>query len=137
MSPWWNLPFAVLALLALWCRVAASQRAVDAVAGLLAFFGVDDESPRQAAADFFGIAGVSGLLFVGWGDELAGLAAIQDAWLLVDAVLTALGLGLLGAWLLARLDPGDGAELQPQRISREMTMIEVDDLPQRPGRDPV
>jgi hypothetical protein len=137
MNLWWNLPFAVLALLALWCRVAAPVRAVDAVAGLLAFFGVDDESPRQAAADFFGIAGVSGLLFVGWGDEIAGLTAIEDAWLLVDAVLTALGLGLVGAWLLARLDPGDGAEPQPQRISREMTMIEVDDLPTRPGRDPV
>jgi hypothetical protein len=134
MSLWWNLPFAVLVLLALWCRVGASSRAVDAVAALLAFFGVDDESPRQAAADFFGIAGGSGLLFVGWSDQLA--LAIPAAWLFIDAVLSALGLGLLGAWLLARLGKTDWDEPQPQRNSREMTMIEVDELPRRPGRDP-
>jgi hypothetical protein len=136
MNPWWNLPFAVMAALALWFRVAAPPRAVEAVTGLLGFFGVGAGAPRQRAADFFGIAGVSGLLFVAWSDELA---AQPDAWMLVDAVLTALGLGLVGAWVLSHLgrEEAGGAD-GPARTSREMTMmdaIEVDDLPRRSGGD--
>ena len=130
MNPWWNLPFAVLALLALWCRIGAPQRAIDAVAAPLGYFGVDPASPRHAAADFFGVAGVSGLLFVAWGHEIAALAAMPGSWLLIDAVLSALGLGLLGAWLLSRFGPEDEA---PERVSREMMMMEVDDLPRRTG----
>lgn len=131
MNPWWNLPFAVLALLALWCRVGAPRRMVDTVAALLRYFGVDPESPRHAAADFLGIAGVSGLLFVAWGDQLAAVDALPGHWLLIDAVLTALGLGLCGAWLLSRTG-GDEAEA-PRRVSREMMMMEVDELPRRSG----
>ena len=134
MSLWWNLPFAFLAVLALWCRIGAPERLVDRVTALLGYFGVDEESPRQTSADFFGIAGVSGLLFVAWGGELA---ALPDVLLLIDAVLSALGLGLVGAWLLSRLG-GEGAAAiaQTERISREMTMMEVEELPQRTGGDP-
>jgi hypothetical protein len=131
MNPWWNLPFAVLALLALWCRVGAPRRMVDAVAALLRYFGVEPESPRHGAADFFGVAGVSGLGFVAWGGQLAAVDALPGHWLLIDAILSALGLGLVGAWMLARFG-GDEVEA-PHRVSREMMMMEVDELPRRSG----
>lgn len=131
MNPWWNLPFAVLALLALWCRIGAPRRMVDAVAALLRYFGVDPDSPRHAAGDFFGIAGVSGLLFVAWGDRLAAVNTLPAHWLLIDAFLSALGVGLVGAWLLSRFGREQGE--RPERVSREMMMMEVDELPHRPG----
>jgi hypothetical protein len=141
MNPWWNLPFAVMAALALWCRVGAPQRVVEMVARLLGYFGVNGDAPRQRAADFFGITGMSGLLFVAWSDELA---ALPDAWLLVDALLTALGLGLLGAWLLSHLGREEAGDDGPERTSRQesrtMTMmdaIEVEDRPRRTGGDSV
>jgi hypothetical protein len=142
MNPWWNLPFAILAALAVWCRAAAPQRAVDAMAGLLGFFGVDRSAPRQSAADFFGIAGIGGLLFVAWGGELAVMPALPGPWLLVDAVACALGLGLVGAWFLSRAgrpeEAASGAEAdgETERISRQMTMIAVDELPRRTGGGP-
>ena len=133
MNPWWNLPFAVLALLALWCRVGAPERLIAAVGAVLGFFGVSrtGASDRQSAADLFGIAGMSGLLFVAWGDRIA---IVPDAWLLVDAVATSLGLGLVGAWILARLGPdhGDPGQIARETTSREMTMMEVEELPSRP-----
>jgi hypothetical protein len=141
MNPWWNLPFAVLVLLALWCRLGSPGRLVGAIGAVLGFFGAGARQPSVAAADLFGIAGVSGLVFVGWMDELAVPA---DTWLLVDAVLTSIGLGLAGAWLLARFghDPDDGvpvverdrdraAAAEAGRNSREVTMMEVDELPRR------
>jgi hypothetical protein len=81
---------------------------------------------------------MSGLLFVAWSDELA---ALPDTWLLVDALLTALGLGLVGAWLLSHLGRDDEAaapEGTSRQESRTMTMmdtIEADDLPRPTGGD--
>ena len=131
MNPWWNLPFAVLVALALWCRVGGRGHVLAGAEWLLRFFGVGEPPSRQSAADFFGIAGVSGLVFVGWGDQLQ---AAPDFWLLIDAVLTSLGLGLLGAWLLARLDPDRVVEATDPgsgSIPREMMMMEVDEIPHR------
>jgi hypothetical protein len=138
MNPWWSLPFAVLVILGLWCRIGAPPRLVGPLAGLLGFFGAavggdagEDQGSadsRQAVSDFLGIAGVSGLLFVAWADRLAAAA---DVWLLVDAVATSLGLGLLGAWVLTRLGRSRAERAESARISREMTMIEVDELPPR------
>jgi hypothetical protein len=132
MNPWWNLPFGLFVALALWCRVGGRGHLLVAVESLLRFFGVGSPPSRQSAADFFGIAGVSGLVFVGWGDELA---AAPDTWLLIDAVLTSLGLGLMGAWLLSRLDPDRVVEATDPgsgSIPREMMMMEVDEIPRRP-----
>jgi hypothetical protein len=57
--------------------------------------------------------------------------ALPGHWLLIDAILSALGLGLVGAWMLARFG-GDEVEA-PHRVSREMMMMEVDELPRRSG----
>ncbi|HTE54522.1 MAG TPA: hypothetical protein VK698_26900 [Kofleriaceae bacterium] len=126
MSAWWNLPFAVLVILALACRLGASDSLVGGLGRLLGFFGVG--GGRQAVVDFLGIAGMSGLLFVGWADQLA---VAPDAWLAIDALLSALGLGLSGAWVLARLGASPAQGGDDPRISRQMTMMEVDELPDR------
>lgn len=137
MNPWWNLPFAVLVLLGLWCRLRGPRRLVGALAGLLGFFGADagPDGGRRAAADLLAVSGVSGLLFVAWAGRLT---AVAEAWLATDVVATSLGLGLVAAWLLSRLDrePGDGATTG--RISSEMVMMDVDELPHSsaiPGRE--
>lgn len=106
MSDFWNIPFAVLVALAVWIRVRPAEWALSFTAPVLAFFGVGGVSTRLAASDALGIAGGAGLLFVAWSDELAVTA---DLWLGVDAVGTALGAGLLGAWLLSRFAAPDGA----------------------------
>ncbi len=124
MNPWWNLPFAVLVVLAFWFRVGESARLVDPLVSLIAFFGVTGRPARRGVVDFLAIAGVSGLLFVGWSDQLA---AAKDAWLACDAVLSSLGLGLVGAWILDRL--GRGRDPGPGPAAREMTMIAVEELP--------
>jgi hypothetical protein len=123
MNPWWNLPFAVLVALGLWCRLGAPERVIDWLGRLLRYFGVaDPSSERQAAADLLGIAGVTGLLFSGWADRLS---VAHPAWLAMDAVATSLGVGLLGAWTLSRL----GRErAETAQISRQMTMIEIDSV---------
>lgn len=137
MSAWWNLPFAVLVGLALWCRLAAAGRLVAVLGRVLGFFGVSGAG-RQAAADFLGIAGVTGLVFVGWADRLA---VARDPWLAIDALLSSLGLGLLGAWVLGNLGasdepPGPVPEEMPMH---RLTMMDVEELPARggaPGSDP-
>jgi hypothetical protein len=121
MNPWWNLPFAVLVVLAIWCRIGASARWVDPVVSVLAFFGVGGHPGRRGATDFFAVGGVSGLLFVAWSDKLA---VVPDTWLAADALASALGLGLVGAWVLDRLGREQAA--LPGAASREMTMIEVE-----------
>jgi hypothetical protein len=123
MNPWWNLPFAVLVLLGLWCRLGAPERVIELLGRLLAYFGVTSRGgSRQAATDLLVIAGVSGLLFTGWADRLS---VAHAAWLAVDAVATSLGIGLLGAWVLSRLG---GERAETAQISREMTMIDVEGL---------
>lgn len=137
MTAWWNLPFAVLVGLAVWCRLTAATGLIAGLGRVLGFFGVS-RAGRQAAADFLGIAGVTGLLFVGWADELAVEA---DAWLAIDALVTALGVGLLGAWILGNLGaPDEAAGPAPEELPMQrLTMMDVDELPVRggaPGSDP-
>lgn len=137
MTAWWNLPFAVLVGLAVWCRLTAATGLIAGLGRVLGFFGVS-RAGRQAAADFLGIAGVTGLLFVCWADELAVEA---DAWLAIDALVTALGVGLLGAWILGNLGaPDEAAGPAPEELPMQrLTMMDVDELPVRggaPGSDP-
>jgi hypothetical protein len=131
MTAWWNLPFAVLVGLALWCRLAAAGALVAGLGRVLGFFGVSGAG-RQAAADFLGIAGVTGLLFVGWADQLAVAA---DAWLAVDALLSSLGLGLLGAWVLGNLGAPDqpSGPVPEEMPMHRLTMMDVEEVPVRGG----
>ena len=85
MNPWWNLPFAVLALLALWCRSERRGAWWTRSLALLRYFGVDPESPRQAAADFFGIAGREWVLFVAGATRWRPCDALPGTGLLIDA----------------------------------------------------
>jgi hypothetical protein len=117
LSPVWNLPFAALAALAVWCRLAAPERLLDVAEPALRFFGIGGTTVEQAAADALGIAGVVGLLVVAWSDRLD----VAPEWLALAAAVSAVGLGLAGAWLLARAE----SEPEPEPAARELTMIEV------------
>ena len=133
VTPWWNLPFALLVGLALWSRVGRAEPLAALCEPVLSFFGVGGVSIKRAMTDLFGLAGVAGLLFVAWADRLA---VTLDGWVLLDALVSALGLGLLYAWSLARLAPAedDGGQapvLAGAAGPREMSMLEVGELPQR------
>lgn len=127
MTWWWNLPFALFLLLAFLCRVRPGAGLSRGVVALLGFFGVPSSAAWRAPAELFAIAGSAGLVFVGWADQLA---AVPDGWMLADAVLSALGLGLAGAWILARLSDASGPH-DRTATPREMTMMDVEELPQR------
>jgi hypothetical protein len=125
----WNLPFAAALALALWCRVRPDAGVVGVLAVGLRFFGVGGPEER-AVRDFLGIAGLSGLMFVGWSDRLA---IASDAWLAADVLVTSIGLGLAGAWALARAS-GSAAEAEPLADAPpdgELTMMSVDEPPRR------
>jgi len=134
MNPWWNLLFAGLVLLGLWCRLGAPRLLIALLSELLDFFGIEargEVGAAQASADVMGIAGVSGLVFAGWADRLAE----PGVWLTIDVVATSIGLGLLGAWILSRLGQRRADRAETARISRDMslramTMIEVDEVPE-------
>lgn len=134
MTPWWNLPFAVLVGLALWSRVGRAEPLAALCEPVLSFFGVGGVSVKRAMTDLFGLAGVAGLLFVAWADRLA---IALDGWVLVDALLSALGLGLVYAWGLARLAPAEDDGTAAAQVlagaagPREMPMLEVSELPRR------
>ena len=130
MSPVWNLPFAVLLVLALLCRLRPDGGLVAGLEPALRFFGVGGPAAR-AAADFLGITAVAGLLFVAWSDRIP-LAPPSDAWLAVDLALTAPGLGLAGAWILGRAGEPAAAAPPPERL----TMMDVDELPHRGDSGP-
>ena len=128
MSPIWNLPFAVLLVLALLCRLRPEGGLAAGLEPALRFFGVGGPAGR-AAADFLGITAVAGLLFVAWSDRIP---LTGDLWLAVDLALTALGLGLAGAWILGRADEQPAPAAPPERL----TMMDVDELPHRGDSGP-
>jgi len=101
MNPLWNAVFALLLALGIWCRLRAPELLCRAFAPVLAFFGVSGVPVGRALGDLFLIAGSAGLIFIAWSDRiLIG----TDFMLGLDTLLTALGLGLVGAWLFARAE---------------------------------
>jgi len=101
MNPLWNALFALFLLLGIWCRVRAPDLVCRALGPLLGFFGVAGVPVGRAAGDLFLIAGTAGLLFVAWSDRI--MIGV-DLFLGIDTLVTALGLGLAGAWLFARAE---------------------------------
>jgi len=102
MSALWNTPFAASVVLALWIRLGAGPRTLDALAPVLGFFGIEPWGHRRALVDWLGTQGVVGLLFVAWSPRMD---ANPDIWLAIDAIATAIGAGLLFAWVVHRLTP--------------------------------
>ena len=115
MNPLWNALFALFLLLGIWCRVRAPELLCRALGPVLAFFGVSGVPVGRALGDLFIIAGSTGLLFVAWSDRILIGA---DFMLGIDTLVTALGLGLAGAWLFARAE---------QTSTLEDLMDEADD----------
>ncbi len=101
MNPLWNALFALFLLLGIWCRVRAPDLVCRALGPVLAVFGVAGVPVGRAAGDLFLIAGTAGLLFVAWSDRI--MIGV-DLFLGIDTLVTALGLGLAGAWLFARAE---------------------------------
>jgi hypothetical protein len=101
MNPLWNAVFALLFAIGIWCRLRAPELLCRALTPVLAFFGVSGVPVGRALGDLFTIAGTTGLLFVAWSDRIMIGA---DFMLGLDTLLTALGLGLVGAWLFARAE---------------------------------
>ena len=101
MNPLWNLLFALFLVLGIWSRVRAPDLLCRALAPLLGYFGVSGVPVGRAVGDLFMIAGTAGLLFVAWSDRI--MIGI-DLLLGIDTLVTALGLGLAGAWLFARAE---------------------------------
>jgi hypothetical protein len=101
MNPLWNAVFALLLATGIWCRLRAPELLCRALTPVLAFFGVSGVPVGRALGDLFTIAGTTGLLFVAWSDRIMIGA---DFMLGLDTLLTALGLGLVGAWLFARAE---------------------------------
>lgn len=125
MNPLWNAVFALFLALGICCRLRAPDLLCRALAPLLAFFGVSGVPVGRALGDLFLIAGSAGLIFVAWSDRIMIGA---DFMLGVDTLVTALGLGLVGAWLFARAEQtstvedlldeaewDDGGKLPPAR----------------------
>jgi hypothetical protein len=101
MNPLWNALFALLLVVGIWCRLRAPEVICRALAPVLGFFGVAGVPVGRACGDLFVIAGTAGLLFVAWSDRIAIGA---DLFLGIDTLVTALGLGLVGAWGFARAE---------------------------------
>jgi hypothetical protein len=101
MNPAWNLVFALLLAVGIWCRLRAPELLCRALGPLLLFFGVNGVPVGRALGDLFGIAGVLGLLFVAWSDRIM---IGHDLMLGIDTLVTSLGLGLAGAWVFARAE---------------------------------
>lgn len=115
MNPLWNAVFALFLLVGIWCRVRAPELLCRSLAPVLAFFGVSGVPVGRALGDLFVIAGTVGLLFVAWSDRI--MIGV-DLFLGIDTLVTALGLGLAGAWLFARAE---------QTSTLEDLMDEADD----------
>lgn len=101
MNPLWNALFALFLALGIWCRLRAPDLLCRALGPVLAFFGVSGVPVGRALGDLFIIAGSAGLIFVAWSDRIMIGA---DFMLGIDTAVTALGLGLVGAWLFARAE---------------------------------
>ena len=101
MNPLWNLLFALFLAVGIWSRVRAPELLCRALAPVLAYFGVAGIPVGRAVGDLFMIAGTAGLLFVAWSDRI--MIGV-DLLLGIDTLVTALGLGLAGAWLFARAE---------------------------------
>ena len=101
MNPLWNVVFALFLAVGIWCRLRAPDLLCRALAPMLLFFGVSGVPVGRALGDLFGIAGVLGLLFVAWSDRI--MIGV-DLMLGIDTMVTALGLGLVGAWAFARAE---------------------------------
>ena len=100
MNPLWNALFALFLLLSAGAAVGTLPDLVCRALGpVLAFFWVAGGPVGRAAGDLFLIAGTAGLLFVAWSDRI--MIGV-DLFLGIDTLVTALGLGLAGAWLFAR-----------------------------------